>query len=185
VPPTFTKYRGIFSYRPVVEAAPSLRDQWHLRTRPTKMMGMRVRDFFLANYAEVKDSLAYVLGAFPEWWTVPSIPQVSLLFIVALLEYEESELHTNFKFDIHLQRPDGETVVLASVQTHRGVAPNDVPGSPRYQPVLVGSNIEFRGLGLHQFVLLSEANAELARASIMVRTQPPAGGYVTFGGNAT
>jgi len=136
------------------------------------MTRMKVTNAFLANYVEVRDSLAYVAGAFPEWWDVPRVPSIGMLFVVVTIELQVHELNTTFNFVLRVDRPDGTATVLSGINTMRGPSLRDVPGAPFFQIVPIGTNVEFREAGRHELVLLREAQ-ELARVPFAVRIVPP------------
>src|SRR5438045_426805 len=87
---------------------------WRSPIRPTKMTEVRVHSAFLANHAEVRDSLAYVLGGFPEWWTVTELPSSAFLAMVVVLQLERFEIEHEHSFDLVVTR-ESETTPIAKV----------------------------------------------------------------------
>lgn len=115
---------------------------------------MKVRDFFLANHAEVHDSLCFVSGAFPEWWTVLQLPASERVTFVFLLDYTDDPDETGgFQIEHHEPNLSIEPSTLFALQASRGTTERDIPGAPRLQPVAISSDITFQGIGLHTFTL--------------------------------
>jgi hypothetical protein len=135
------------------------------------MTRVKVTNAFLANYVEVRDSLAYVAGAFPEWWDVPQLPSTGMLFVVVTIELQADELNTTFNFILRVDRPDSTTTVLSGVNAMRGPSLQDVHGAPYFQIIPIGSNVEFRETGRHELVL-SAPDKEVARIPFAVRIVP-------------
>jgi hypothetical protein len=144
------------------------------------MAAMKVRDFFLADYADVKDSLAFISGAFPEWWTVVQIPAPATIYVVLLLDYTEEPDELAY-FDVEVHGPKSD-VHLFSLQAKRGATDRDTPGGPRFQPVALQAHVTFQEVGLHQFILFrrfmapigggSSQGPEEARVSLWVQLAP-------------
>jgi hypothetical protein len=142
------------------------------------MTGMRVRDFFLANHAESRGGLTYISGAFPEWWDVPVLPFGTPIGFVLLLDYENNP-DESVQLSIEKHGPKG-LVQMAQLQVSRGNQVTDVPGAPRYQPVVINHPVIFDSDGAHEFVLYRHSlqsvgtwiQDELAKVPLWVRLVP-------------
>jgi hypothetical protein len=117
---------------------------------------MRITNAFLANHAETRDGLAFVSGAFPEWWTVPSVPAVSNLAMVFVCELEESDLDQSFPLDLVVVRPDGGRDQLVQLVTTRRADGDAAPGTPRFQVAALLFSVQFQEAGLHRFEIVGE-----------------------------
>jgi hypothetical protein len=134
------------------------------------MTKVRVHSAFLANSAEVKDTLAYVLGGFPEWWTVPALPASAFLAMVVVLELRDDEVDQEYTFDLVVDRL-GDTTPIAQVRSKRGRS-DRAPGAPILHVIAVNFIVQFETEGPHDFVLLSYG-VQLARVPLLVRLDRP------------
>jgi hypothetical protein len=144
------------------------------------MKGMKVRDFFLATHTEVRDSLGFITGAFPEWWTVPGIPATTRMDFMVVFDYTE-DLNEVGHFHIDHHAPDAD-VRIVSIQASRGATPRDAAGGPRYQPFAFEAELTFNKVGLHEFVLSQQrvssteggfaSEVEIERVSLWVQLPP-------------
>lgn len=134
---------------------------------------MKVRDLFIANYAEFRDGLAYVSGGFPEWWIVTQLPFETSSVLVAHIEYEQAEVELKFEFAVRLVHPSGEIDTLAMVNVNRGSRPNQPEGSPLYQMVIMPIRILFRFEGGHIFRLDDPQNQTLETVKLGVQIVKP------------
>jgi hypothetical protein len=135
---------------------------------------MKVRDTFLANYAENREGLAFVTGGFPEWWRVQAIPIQSNLSMVIALEFERSEAETQFEFAIRVQHPTQEIDTLSLLTVTRGLKFDQPPNSPLYQVLAVPLSVLFRMEGTCVFRVDDVANQTLATVDLFVQLIPPA-----------
>jgi hypothetical protein len=53
---------------------------------------MRIAGAFLSTRSEVHDSLLYVMGGFPEWWTIPDLPAVQEVPLTLVLDLDADEI---------------------------------------------------------------------------------------------
>lgn len=130
---------------------------------------MKVRSLHLANYAEVRDSLVYELGAYPEWWTVTELPQQFNMSLVLVLELHSDELSVEHVIQVQMTPPDGQTAIpIAEVRVNREASADHPEGGTYLQPVVFNFGIEFRVLGVHEFQVWRNG-AELDRMGLAVR----------------
>jgi hypothetical protein len=132
---------------------------------------VRISSAFVANSAEVKDGLAYVMGAFPEWWTLTELPADSTLAFVFVVEMDDWELGQQFQFLIRMDHPEQSSDTLAVIQYSRP-ADNQQTGTPIRQVVAVPVVAHFRSRGMHTFRVTHQENL-VASVSLYVRTESP------------
>jgi hypothetical protein len=134
---------------------------------------VKVNSFYLANYAEVRDSLVYSMGGFPEWWTVHTLPSVSTLAVVLVAELTKDELPTDHRLDLMLVRPSArdEGEQIASVQFRHAPNENADLEGPFFQPIVFNFGVEFREEGRHEFAVIHETHA-LAAMSVHAQLAP-------------
>jgi hypothetical protein len=116
---------------------------------------MRIREAFLANSAETRQGLAFVLGGFPEWWTVQSLPSGSLLSMVAVAELDESDLDKDFQVTIRMRHPTNETDTLGVAGFKRASTAPRVEGAALRMVLAVPMQVNFRMVGPHEFMVVS------------------------------
>ena len=126
---------------------------------------MRVTSAFLANYAEVRDGLAFVAGGFPEWWTVQSLPATATMTMVVVLDLDRSEVEARFDLDVVVERPDGTETGIARASASRGKRTD--ADSPIYVVLAVPVSLQLRTAGMHRFKV--SRGEVLAAASLKVR----------------
>lgn len=134
---------------------------------------MKVRNAFLANYGEVRESLAFISGAFPEWWYLPDLQQSPHMQLIAQLQFDEDELDREFEFQLHLRRPNGSEDSLGIVKSTRERSELDPPDAPKYQIWTLQLVLRFDEAGLHVITIsdsVSEGSEELAEIPVLVRT---------------
>jgi hypothetical protein len=111
---------------------------------------MKLRSAFLANHAEVRESLAFVSGAFPEYWRTPALNAPQIVAFVANLEFEESEIGKTFNFLLGLQPPQGAPIGLAYFNSQMD---NNQTGEPRYFIAALNLTVAFSTVGVYNFTL--------------------------------
>src|ERR1700733_5982799 len=97
---------------------------------------MRVAASFVANHVEAQNSLLYVAGGFPEWWTLNETPCEQTLDLAVVFELAQAELGRPFDVDVVLAHLDSEQKV-ARLTVIRSPSDDSVEGAPLYQPVIV------------------------------------------------
>jgi hypothetical protein len=143
---------------------------------------MKVRDFFLANSAETRDGLCYVLGAFPERWLIESAPSKVTLAFVLVLDYTDKP-DDRAGFQVAHQSPAGLETTLIQIAASRPPSDKDLPDSPRIQPSAFDLDVIFEEVGLHYFNLyrfygpgpsgnVSRASEPEIRYPLFVRVPP-------------
>jgi hypothetical protein len=136
------------------------------------MARMRVRNALLANYSEGRDGIAYISGAFPEWWEVPQLPHGVQFHAILQLELEPNEVEEQFLFHVSLRRPNGDTDLLVQVVTKRGPFKDPVEGQPIYHilPIPIPATLNATGRHTFQFIV---ADVEPVLIPIAVKLVPP------------
>lgn len=135
------------------------------------MAEVEIANAFVANYVEVRGSLAYIMGAFPEWWSVPALPSRQVLGFVVVAQLEDHELAKRMELEIAITDPDGKTDPLTKFAFVRGTGGAEVP-APKWQTVPTSLSIEFRMEGEHRISVSSEGNV-LASVPLGLRFNPP------------
>lgn len=115
------------------------------------MRRVRVEAAFLATTAETHDGLLFVMGGYPDWWTVPQLPATERMSCVYVLGLDSSEKGTAFGFSLVL---DGEHI--ANVHTVFGQNREVVPGAPIRQIVTFTFQCTFRSTGRQEFSLVED-----------------------------
>ena len=142
------------------------------------MSEVKIANALVSNYAEVRDSLANVLGAFPEWWTVTSLPIVQPVGMVVVAQLERDELDKRITLRFQVTHPNGKTDDLSTVIFVRGTGAAEVEG-PKYQILPVGLNVNFQTPGEHVFTVLGEDGEILATVPLGLRVAPPPSVIIT------
>lgn len=116
------------------------------------MAGVQIESAFFANHAEVRDSLLFASGAYPEYWTLPELPGNTALTLVLVVRLEIDENDREFTWSVTASSPRGEATKVGQINTKRGgVLAED--GSPLYQIIAAPLVIEFKVAGLHSFTI--------------------------------
>lgn len=135
---------------------------------------MRVEAAFLANYAEVRGSLGYISGAFPEWWNVTELPSVHQLAAVLLISLDDHELGTKQTVDFGVMRPGADDVeLLARAEFERLRDPDAPAGTSPTEKIVLNMHFEFQSLGVHRF--MAKAGSDERAVLLPVRLLPSAG----------
>lgn len=130
---------------------------------------MKVHSFHIANSAEVRDSLLYELGGYPEWWNVSSLPFASSLALVLVVEHEAPDLGNEQVVEISLRRPSSQDAdEIGKIQMRRDHDGDHPEGAPFIQVVVFPFWIEFKDIGPHEFVATQNGSA-IGTASLAVR----------------
>lgn len=133
---------------------------------------MKVTNAFLANHAEIRDSLVFASGAFPEWWMIPNLTMAQPLAFVATIEMEGSEIGKTYNFILGLEAPEAATTGLAFFTSRRDLVPDETTDAPIYNIFALNFLVPFGTVGLHHFVLsISQENGieEIARVPLLVK----------------
>ena len=130
---------------------------------------MQVHAAFLASDARIQDGLAYVIGGFPDSWTVPSLPATSRLTLVVVFELGcDEEPQGSCDLGVELWHDvSGEQVATAHV-TYTGTHQTD-PGAPRFRSVVIPFEVHFRHVGPHE-IRLRRTGVPIAKVPFAVRT---------------
>lgn len=137
---------------------------------------MKVTNAFLANYAELRESLIFASGASPEWWTVPALNVPSLIAFVATIRLEESEIGKTYNFILELEPPEGSKAGLAFFNSRRDLSPNETFDGPVYSIFALNFPVPFNTVGLFNFVLSTSGESgveEIARVPLLIRMANP------------
>jgi hypothetical protein len=132
---------------------------------------MRIRDAFVANHAETHDGLAFITGAFPEWWTIPIAPYVANMSMVVVLELTEADASESYQFWVHLVAPDGTSAATTNFGTSRGLEAGRPDGAPLFQVVTLPLAAYFPVPGRYEFVVALDELERLATVPLAVRLQ--------------
>lgn len=136
------------------------------------MTAVEIRDAFLANYAEARDSLVTAVSAFPEWWTSPSLPFVAVAYLVVNVELEESEILTEFLLDVSVERPNADIDYLMGIRLQRGESTTKVTGAPLYKQLAARLRVEFKETGKHEIVVACAATEQVVRVPLAIQIKP-------------
>jgi hypothetical protein len=153
--------------------------QWRLHRRQSKITGVKVNNAFLANHAEIRESLAYVSGAFPEWWEVFQLPATANVFVVFVVELDDDELQSPIECVLDLEHPGGTIQSVANVLVNSSPRGERVTGAPNFQIVAVSTLVEFLQSDRHEFTIRS-GEERLARVPFAVRVKPQPAGTAVF-----
>ncbi|HVC15570.1 MAG TPA: hypothetical protein VND62_12015 [Acidimicrobiales bacterium] len=143
---------------------------------------MRVDSFFLANYAEQRGGLANILGAFPEWWTVPNVPCRMAVGFVLVQDLDEAELESAYSIHLYI-RPDttpppDDSTPLGIVETLPRRTSPIWQGAPTRNLIAHRFPVEFAQHGLHRVTARiweqgSEAEPTTVGVNLFVKPGPP------------
>ena len=111
---------------------------------------LRLASGFIANYVEVRDSILYVSGGFPEWWTVTSLPSTSVLGIGLVVEFEPEDLNIVHSVTAAVRRVDGAALVVAGDSIRRKEAADRPADSPIHMCLASTVLVEFSEEGRHE-----------------------------------
>jgi hypothetical protein len=135
---------------------------------------MKISNAFLANYGEVHDSLAFISGAFPEWWYVTDLTQRVPMRLVVQLQFNDSELDTPFDFQIALRQGSRINPPFGFVKAARQRSDLDVVDAPKFQIWTMAIEVSFFTSGLHEIVISNATKGsqreELASIPVLIRT---------------
>ena len=107
---------------------------------------MRVHSAFLADQARIRDGLVYVIGGFPETWSVESLPATTRLTLVVVFELTPDEPDAAHDFGVEMwQNSSGEQVATAHVVF--GSSGDPVAGAPKYRSVVMSFVAQVRYAG--------------------------------------
>ncbi len=136
--------------------------EWNRLASPTKITSVKVTDVVLANYAEMRDGLAFITGGFPDYLTAISPNYSPRIGMVVVVDYEPVEIGMAFHFLVRLVHPDGDADTVVKIGTAPQLKPNHPDFAPIRQVVTVSSlPVEFRMSGLHEFRVVDENSGEL------------------------
>lgn len=133
---------------------------------------MRLTNAFIANYAEIRGGLAYVAGAFPEWFDAPTLPIIGSLYAVIVFDLEPNDLGTLTEIRISVVRPGGQTDPITVAKTQAMRLPDAPPleGAPIHQVYALPIPTQFGSEGLHEYLIEFQGTGiEPARIGIGVR----------------
>jgi hypothetical protein len=117
--------------------------------RDNQDVAVRIANAFIANHAEVREGIANVLGGFPEWWMVPTLPQQVVMFVVVDLLVEDGEMGIPFEFSITLERPDRSTMPIGIMRMQRDRGPLDPTGVLHHNVAVFPAPINIGSEGTH------------------------------------
>ncbi len=130
---------------------------------------MHVHAAFLANDAKIRDGLAYVIGGFPDSWTVPSLPATTRLTLVVVFELEcREDLQASSEFGVELCH-DGRAEEVATAQVAFAGTHETESGAPRFHSVVMPFDVHLRHVGPHE-VRLTRTGVPIAHVRFAVRT---------------
>jgi hypothetical protein len=132
---------------------------------------MEFRSAFLANYVEVRGNLVNALGAFPEWWDVPSLPFVAGMHICVAIELQETDFGQPCTFEFFVHRPEGRDERIVALQAQKIRAPEYVEGSPIYALFAIPLPVNVGSVGLHE-IIVHFNGGEATRLRTWVREVP-------------
>jgi hypothetical protein len=135
------------------------------------MNPVRVRDAFLANHAEVREGLAFISGAFPEWWRLNTLPATVPVSLVVVIDLDPSEIDQALKVTIRLVHPNGDRDTLGDVPFRRPRQAEDIllPGGTPFRQILACTfDVHFRMEGLHR-VAITSGDEEVESVPVAVR----------------
>jgi hypothetical protein len=131
---------------------------------------VHVHAAFLANDAKIRDGLAYVIGGFPDSWTVPALPATSRLTLVVVFELESvPEPDKQHDFAIELRHDSGGEQVATAQVTLAGTFASDT-GVPHFRSVVIPFVVDFHHPGPHE-ICLTECGTPIATVPFAVRVQ--------------
>lgn len=134
---------------------------------------MRLTTAMLANYAEVRDSLLFICGGSPEWWTLTAPPPtVATLHMATMAEWEPDEIDRPFEMQITLLSPSGEQRPPFPLILPWQHSEDYVAGAPLYRPLVFQFPVEFHEVGRHS-IRIAGGNDELALIHFGVRVLLP------------
>jgi hypothetical protein len=122
----------------------------------------------LASDAKIRDGLVYVIGGFPDSWTVPSLPATSRLTLVTVFDLRAGE-GSDDSHDLGVEMwhdGSGERVATAHVtfaETHAC----DV-GAPKFRSVVIPFIVDLHHVGPHE-VRLTKYAKPIASVPFAVR----------------
>ena len=117
---------------------------------------MRTVSAFIANHVEARDSMLYVSGGFPEWWTVPTLSATVPIGVGLVIEVEPAELGTEQGVKVVLRAEGGPDIAAARVTFNRAVDPNHIPNSPYYISLAMNLLVTWTQLGAHEVVVSTD-----------------------------
>jgi hypothetical protein len=121
------------------------------------MTPVQITNALLANYAEVQNGLAYITGGLPSWWTVPTLPAVSSLSMVVVVELDLDNPQRPIPLDFSFAAPSGTVTPLGNITAQR--IPTSTPdGAPLLQVVATTFQLQFSETGLHVFAVACEGH---------------------------
>ncbi len=112
---------------------------------------MRLANAFLANHAEVRDGLAYVSGAFPEWLEVEALPSAEVLYLVVVVELDQEDLGAPTEIAVSIVPPGGPSTEVVAFKSVREAMEDDPPGSPLLEIVATPLSAVFEVEGRHEY----------------------------------
>ena len=140
------------------------------------MTQMRLANAFLANYAEVRGGLAYISGAFPEWFDAPTLPTIGGFQLVLNVQLEPHEVGRTVVIEVRIRRPGGELDQIGMIQTTsvRGPDESGIPGAPINWVVIAPLPTQIGSEGLHAYVIdFPQHELQSVELAIAVRRVPP------------
>lgn len=119
---------------------------------------MKFRTAMLCNHAEVRDSMLYIHGGAPEWWTIADVPAQSWLTAAVVIEDAPT---TDEELEIFVWvhpadvKPEPDRARRAAVVPIRD--PNNfVAGAPRYTNLVLKLGCEFDRVGGWQVTFFAD-----------------------------
>jgi hypothetical protein len=133
---------------------------------------VRILSAFIGGHVETQNSLVYVHGGFPEWWTLTEIPSQAILGLVIVAEVERDEIDTQFDLFITINRLEGEGSDLGTLnlQFCRGESGSFVAGAPLYQNIAYNISVRFEEVGPYRISIKHEGE-EVGDIRFGVRVQ--------------
>lgn len=126
----------------------------------------------LCNSAEVRDSMLYVLGGSPEWWTVPKLDTASTLTFALVFSMELGE-HGRFDFSMGITHESSEEELFSERVGIRTEERSEIEqaGSPLYCPLVAHARVTFTHPGGHRFFVLDPSGVEIGSMRFGVRVR--------------
>ena len=130
---------------------------------------MRIVSAAIANFVEVRDSMLYMLGGFPEWWNVTQLPTAIIMGVGVVVEIEPAELSQDLMLDVAIRAVDGEDLADGRAKFRRDEEDGHIANSPYYVPLAWNFAYEVIAPGPHEVAISNDGLLlELVRFGLRV-----------------
>ena len=103
----------------------------------------------LANSAEVRDAMLYVLGGSPEWWSVPATGTAVRMAVALVLEAEHGE-QGEHRGTVAIRHVGSEEPLFSTeLSLTLGPRTDFVAGAPQLVPLALNASVTFAEVGPH------------------------------------